>query len=363
MTNVSRYTRKVNTSVGQIKEQTYFVFKGVNPKNVKKQVETVKELKEKYEELTEEINDLDKEQKEASLKMKTKKGTLDKKKKERVQYGKTKSDIERAEKKLEQLRAEAAGDIEEERRTLTANLKKWIETTTKSSADANKRWRQLMDNTFLVSGIVVDFAERQDELSRVDDLLDEEEARAKAVKEAYEEAKEKFADCKSNLRELKKIADTEAPLVDEAGNDLPIKAQLDELPGQLFEVQSAIKDCREQINRVVDDPHLLAEYERTKKEIEELTEALANKSEVSDAKKAEMMSLEQPFLAKLTNFLAIIDERFGQYMNDLSCAGGIKLNKGEDGYTSWGIDIQVKYRHANALSVLDARVHSGGERR
>lgn len=363
MTNVSRYTKKINTSVGQIKEQTYFVSKGVDPKTVKERKDKVMELKDKYTELSDEITEVGADQKEASGKIKVVKGKMEKLRKQRLTYGKIISSKEAAEKKLEQLRAEAAGDIESEKKKLIAHLKKLIDSSTKSSADAKKRWGQLMDNTFLVAGILVDVAGRGEEKQRIMDLLNEEEEKAARVKENYEKAKQEFAACKENLRELKRTAELEAQLVDEDGNDLPLKVALEGLPESLEEIQSAIQDCKDQVNAVIDDPHLLAEYERKKKEIAELTEALADKSAFSDAKNAEMTSLETPFRAKLQNYIATIDTRFSEYMAELHCAGGVKLDEGINGsYNEWGIQIQVKYRQANSLQVLDARVHSGGER-
>ena len=94
---------------------------------------------------------------------------------------------------------------------------------------------------------------------------------------------------------------------------------------------------------------------------------LENQLEARDARAAEIDSLATPFVNRMKNFIANIDSKFGTYMQELGCAGGVSLNFGSDGtaksgFNEWGILIKVKYRHANALQILSPHIHSGGER-
>jgi len=55
-------------------------------------------------------------------------------------------------------------------------------------------------------------------------------------------------------------------------------------------------------------------------------------------------------------------------MSEIDCSGGVELKRcdtelGSPGnFADWGVLLKVKYRDATQLSVLNAQVHSGGER-
>ena len=72
--------------------------------------------------------------------------------------------------------------------------------------------RDVMKGTFLNAGMRIDLEELKSERVRLEDLVEEEERRSLGVKVAYEDAKKDFSESKTELKELKKRAETEAAL-------------------------------------------------------------------------------------------------------------------------------------------------------
>lgn len=134
------------------------------------------------------------------------------------------------------------------------------------------------------------------------------------MKEDYVEAKNLFSESKDKLKEMKARAEVEAPLVDENGEDLPLKAKLETLPETLAEVNATLDDCRAAIANIHDDPHVIAEYERKEKEIAKLTEQLKDTDELTSAKAAEIDALSSGFVSRLKNYISTVDSLFSTYM-------------------------------------------------
>ena len=56
-----------------------------------------------------------------------------------------------------------------------------------------------------------------------------------------------------------------------------------------------------------------------------------------------------------------LSKSFEMYMKQLHCAGEVRLQEA-DTYDKWGIEISVRFREGEKLSVLTATQQSGGER-
>ena len=197
--------------------------------------------------------------------------------------------------------------------------------------------------------------------SQLKDLVYEKKAAQANYKREYEEKSQEFKAAKVKAKECNDKANLGAPLSDAAGNDLPLKAQLEDLPESLDEVRGEIVECEQSIRMVADDPHLLAEYEKKQKEIANLSNKLENAEELQQGREDEMKEMVTKWKAKIVNKLKVVDERFQKYMAEVGCAGGVTL-VAEGKYSSWGIAIKVRFRGSSSLATLSAQVHSGGER-
>lgn len=177
---------------------------------------------------------------------------------------------------------------------------------------------------------------------------------------------------KKLLLEKKKQADTLAPIVDEEGNDTPLKAQLEELDvSDVDEVDAAIEEADKVLNQYDANPEVLRQYNKLKDEIELVEEQLA--AFTSTREKGLNMLTEQrkDWETRLEKYVDKVNTLFTVYMSEMGCTGEVHLTKGPTpendeertgNFKQWGLEIRVSFREGCKAEVLSAQRHSGGER-
>ncbi|XP_028416800.1 structural maintenance of chromosomes protein 5-like [Dendronephthya gigantea] len=180
------------------------------------------------------------------------------------------------------------------------------------------------------------------------------------VKEEYETVRKR---AKQQLRVAQRATDTPE------GSDLSddYKELFKTYPNTVQEIEDMIHsekakaDCNYQTN-----PQVIRDYERRKKEIEELTEIIANSSDEIKNKDNQLESLKERWLTPLNELLARINEKFVGFFRKLQCAGEVSLatgtDQGEENYEKYGVEIKVKFRAKDSLHVLTQFHQSGGEK-
>ncbi|EMC94314.1 hypothetical protein BAUCODRAFT_123954 [Baudoinia panamericana UAMH 10762] len=107
--------------------------------------------------------------------------------------------------------------------------------------------------------------------------------------------------------------------------------------------------------------HVLKEYEERARKIEKARSKLADieaELERVDGQIAEIRTQWEPQLDEL---IAQISEAFADNFSKIQCAGEVAVYKDED-FEQWAIQIKVKFRENEPLSLLDSHRQSGGER-
>lgn len=113
------------------------------------------------------------------------------------------------------------------------------------------------------------------------------------------------------------------------------------------------------------NPLAIKEFEERQRAINELqTEMEAKEREMNhlDDKISDVRARWEPRVDKLVNN---ISDAFSRSFEFIHCAGAVRIRKeGRDGrdFENWAIEIQVKFREAEAMQVLTAQRQSGGER-
>ncbi|GMH78800.1 hypothetical protein TL16_g07942 [Triparma laevis f. inornata] len=312
--NISRYTGKTNLSILEVNPTPKYVFKGVSKAEVERYEGKKADADEKYQKISGEIKELVDKVKEARSELSTKKAEQKALQDKKKAVNEKESRLEQAEKKLEEARAGAAVDVEEQKSRLTESAVRNVSGTLSQAQRAAQFWSAVTADTMLNAGMKCTIADMTRESARVEDMIEEENRRAASVKEDYVEAKKLFIESKDKLKETKARAEVEAPLVDENGEDLPLKAKLETLPETLAEVNATLDDCRAAVANIHDDPHVIAEYERKEKEIAKLTEQLKDTDELTSAKAAEIDALSSGFVSRLKNYISTVDSLFSTYM-------------------------------------------------
>ncbi|KAF2404194.1 putative ABC/SMC5 protein [Trichodelitschia bisporula] len=109
-------------------------------------------------------------------------------------------------------------------------------------------------------------------------------------------------------------------------------------------------------------PHILREYEARQEKIDRLAEKIASyEADLANlnAKIADIRSRWEPQLDAL---VAKISAAFSHNFEKIGCAGQVGVHKDPEDFAQWAIRIEVKFREAEELSLLDSHRQSGGER-
>lgn len=142
-----------------------------------------------------------------------------------------------------------------------------------------------------------------------------------------------------------------------------LPAVLEELTEHMNELQGEI-DCLDGDGSGGDNGEsVFAEYEKRKRHIEQLNEAIGRHAEQNDVLERQMDELQDKWLPIVQSTVDVINATFARYMSAMRYAGEVVLTHGDRrDYAEYGVEIRVKYRSEERLQRLDRNVQSGGER-
>jgi structural maintenance of chromosomes protein 5 len=182
-----------------------------------------------------------------------------------------------------------------------------------------------------------------------------------------------YQDLRTLLIAKKKEAETLAPLVDDDGNDTPLKAQLEDLDVcDSNEVDLAIEEAEKVLKQYQANPEVLRQYEKLKDEIEIIEAQLADCTSTREKGLNMLTEQRKSWESRLENYVDKVNALFTGYMADMECTGEVHLTKGpaqekgdevlKGNFKLWGLEIRVSFREGCKAEVLSAQRHSGGER-
>jgi chromosome segregation ATPase len=200
--------------------------------------------------------------------------------------------------------------------------------------------------------------------------MEEMQRKIDQAQHEYQDATNGYNQKRKLLQELKSRAEEKAPLNDENGEELPLKAQLEDLPVEdVEEARAALEEARTKVDSIIADPKVVRVYEQKKQELEASETQLDNLTSSRDKRLILMTQNLKPWEEALENFVHKIDAKFSNYMRELGCTGEVGLTKGDPeddseygNFNHWGVEIRVSFRENAKPQVLSARVQSGGER-
>ncbi|KAM0722446.1 hypothetical protein Q7P37_001887 [Cladosporium fusiforme] len=106
---------------------------------------------------------------------------------------------------------------------------------------------------------------------------------------------------------------------------------------------------------------VIAEYEERAKKIERDHGKLANVENALQELQQSIEEIKGQWEPELDTLVGKISEAFAENFAKIQCAGEVGVHKDED-FEQWAIQIRVKFRESEPLSVLDSHRQSGGER-
>lgn len=194
--------------------------------------------------------------------------------------------------------------------------------------------------------------------------------KAQEVKKLHQEYRERNERGRAMLRRAKKIKED----LDQRPNSDEVREMLNEPTYSLDNLNADIDSQHAQIRLFVGgNSNVIKIFEDREKQIERLETKLSdyrNKLAGYDAAIKEVRARWEP---RLDALIAKISDAFGDSFARIGCAGQVSLDKveaepgpnGEPGGTEfdqWSIQIHVKFREHEQLSILDSHRQSGGER-
>ncbi|KAH0538080.1 hypothetical protein FGG08_005292 [Glutinoglossum americanum] len=109
------------------------------------------------------------------------------------------------------------------------------------------------------------------------------------------------------------------------------------------------------------NPNVVREYEARQERIARLEEAIAKDNKLLEDFEYGIADIRDKWEPELDNLVKSISEAFSHSFEQIGCAGEVGVHKDED-FDQWSIEIQVKFRENEELSILDSHRQSGGER-
>ncbi|CAK4033817.1 Structural maintenance of chromosomes 5 [Lecanosticta acicola] len=180
--------------------------------------------------------------------------------------------------------------------------------------------------------------------------------------------------------EARELKATEAQLAERAQETLELAEALDEelQPEEKVLYQELMRPAPEEfipekldmeiqsVQATLDMLHggnenVIKEFEQRAQRIEELRQKLVRLEEDLSGLSAKITELRGRWEPELEEVVKNISDAFSENFHRIQCAGEVGIYKDDD-YDQWAIQIKVKFRENEPLSLLDSHRQSGGER-
>ncbi|KAJ4334178.1 Structural maintenance of chromosomes protein 5 [Ascochyta clinopodiicola] len=103
-------------------------------------------------------------------------------------------------------------------------------------------------------------------------------------------------------------------------------------------------------------------YETREQLIRKTQDSLEKHTAALEEAQDKIKSIKDPFEKELDALIAKISEAFAHNFAQIGCAGEVSVYKDDDDFNAWSIQISVRFREGESMSVLNANRQSGGER-
>jgi len=376
--SISRFSGEANESISEV-SPARMLAPGVTDEQKAQMQGKIQQLEDDMEQKRPELEKLEASLKDLEANGQLMQARLVEAKKTLTALAAQEQKLKTAKKKLRNAEVTASTDMGDRKKELVKDMMNRIKNGLSSLETHNQCHGHMMASTHTMAGVKIN----QDGLIAAERktmaAYQEKKAESEEIEEKFNRISMQFNECRTKLQACKRQADEMAPLCDADGQDLPLKAQLEELPVEtLEEAAVALEDASAKVNSIDANPDAVRQYEARKQEMEDVRQRLEEETDAKDTKLKALDQERQPWEAALENSVHKVNALFGAYMQELGCAGEVKLAKGDEGagrrggnntnddragnFEKWGIQIMVRFREGSKLQVLSAQVQSGGER-
>ncbi|KAF2655795.1 P-loop containing nucleoside triphosphate hydrolase protein [Lophiostoma macrostomum CBS 122681] len=150
---------------------------------------------------------------------------------------------------------------------------------------------------------------------------------------------------------METLSEEERTIMAEA-SELPT---IEDLENEIAAVQSRLELMAE------GNPNAIRAYENREREIEGTQKKLEEIAEEQEKTKDQIKEIREQWEPQLDGLVRKISDGFSHNFAQINCAGQVSVLKDEN-FENWSIQIEVKFREHEQLSVLNSQRQSGGER-
>ncbi|OCK79756.1 structural maintenance of chromosome complex subunit SmcA [Lepidopterella palustris CBS 459.81] len=190
------------------------------------------------------------------------------------------------------------------------------------------------------------------ENSRVKTMLDQRRVEVRQIEQEYAELLTK---AKALFAESKRVAESRTE------EEMAIHEEFSEIT-TIEALESEILSANTKLELMSDgNPNAIREYEKRAKDIEILQRKIDEQTESLTHNQKQIDEIRAQWEPQLDDLVAKISDGFSRNFEKIGCAGQVSVYKDED-FDQWSIQIQVRFREHEQLSILDSHRQSGGER-
>ncbi|CAO2651146.1 Nn.00g094430.m01.CDS01 [Neocucurbitaria sp. VM-36] len=110
------------------------------------------------------------------------------------------------------------------------------------------------------------------------------------------------------------------------------------------------------------NPGAIRAYEKREDEMNKTREKLEQHSTKLEDAKQQILEIRAQWEPELDALIRKISDAFAHNFQQIGCAGEVTVYKDEEDFDNWSIQISVRFREGETLSVLNSHRQSGGER-
>ncbi|KAF2873069.1 structural maintenance of chromosomes protein-like protein 5 [Massariosphaeria phaeospora] len=184
------------------------------------------------------------------------------------------------------------------------------------------------------------------------DLAEAENAIHKLETEANIKRAERDKFAVKAQRALDAVSEDERAIM----REYSVLPSLEELDNEIHTVSSRLELMAE------GNPGAIKQFQNRQKQMEQARAKLEECETTLAATKERIDEIREQWEPALDTLVAKISDGFSHNFQQIGCAGQVEVYKDEEDFERWSIQIQVRFRENEPLSILTSQRQSGGER-
>ena len=228
--------------------------------------------------------------------------------------------LARSKRKFAEAQKDAAKDNKTEKKRCIKEIRNLIQKFTTEIKNATTAYNQFLDATARQTGVRMSEDGLISKKQSLNEELENIKQQTESLQREFERVRYTFDVARAEVMALKERADAFAP-IGTVDDPTPLKLKIEEITGDREELELLITEAKERIQRIVNNPAVIRNYQELKEKLDTQKEDFEDLKNSKGIKRTELKNLKDPYLAALTNIVEKVTGLFGSYMGNLGCAG------------------------------------------